>query len=106
MMQCQRTGQREIQAELVQISMALKDITLTVMKRLICVDGANAPVVFNSSMTATDVSESTVAGSKFVAAFRNHMFYAGKSTTPQDLVFSEPFDEDEFSSGQVQVVLT
>jgi len=67
--------------------------------KLICVDGANAPVVFNSSMSATDVSESSVSGSKFVAAFRNHMFYAGKSTTPQTLVFSEPFDEDAFGAG-------
>jgi len=68
-------------------------------EKLICVDRTNAPVVFNSSMTATDVSESTVAGSKFVAAFRNHMFYAGKSTTPSTIVFSEPFDEDGFNSG-------
>ena len=68
-------------------------------EKLICVDGVNAPVVFNSSMTATDVSESTVAASKFVAAFRNHMFYAGKSSTPSTLVFSEPFDEDGFNSG-------
>ena len=65
-------------------------------EKLICVDGANAPVVFNSSMTATDVSESSVAGSKFVAAFRNHMFYAGKSTTSSTLVFSEQYDEDGF----------
>jgi len=68
-------------------------------EKLICVDGVNAPVIFNSSMTATDVSESTVAASKFVAAFRNHMFYAGKSSTPSTLVFSEPFDEDGFNSG-------
>ena len=68
-------------------------------EKLICVDGVNAPVVFNSSMTATDVSESTVAASKFVAAFRNHMFYAGKSSTPSTIVFSEPFDEDGFNSG-------
>lgn len=27
------------------------------------------------------------------------MFYAGKSTTPQEVVFSQPFDEDAFSSG-------
>ncbi len=27
------------------------------------------------------------------------MFYAGKSSTPQTLVFSEPFDEDGFNSG-------
>jgi hypothetical protein len=28
------------------------------------------------------------------------MFYAGKSTTKQEVVFSEPFDEDGFNSGQ------
>ena len=66
--------------------------------KLICVDGANAPVVFNSAMSATDVSESAVAGSKFVAAYKNHMFYAGKSTTPQEVVFSEPLDEDDFDA--------
>ena len=67
--------------------------------KLIVVDGANAPTIFNTSMSATDVSESAVAGSKFVTAFQNHMFYAGKSSTPQTLVFSVPFDEDDFSSG-------
>ena len=66
--------------------------------KIIFVDGANAPVIFNTSLSATDVSDSSVAGSKFIAAFRNHMFYAGKSSTPQTLVFSEPFDEDGFVS--------
>ena len=68
--------------------------------KIVVVDGANAPTVFNSSLAATDVSESTVSGSKFVASFKNHMFYAGKSTTKQEVVFSEPFDEDAFVSGQ------
>jgi len=67
--------------------------------KLIVVDQTNAPTVFNSSFSATDVSESAVAGSKFVVAFKNHMFYAGKSSTPQEVVFSQPFDEDAFSSG-------
>ena len=67
--------------------------------KIIVVDGANDPTVFNSSLAATDVTESTVEGSKFVASFKSHMFYAGKSTTPQTLVFSQPFDEDAFSSG-------
>jgi hypothetical protein len=67
--------------------------------KLILVDGTNAPTFFNTALSATDVSESSVAGSKFVAAFKSHMFYAGKSTTPQTLVFSQPFDEDAFSSG-------
>ena len=67
--------------------------------KIIFVDGTNAPVVFNSSLSATDVSDSSVAGSKYVVSFKNHMFYAGKSTTKQEIVFSQPFDEDAFSSG-------
>ena len=66
--------------------------------KIIFVDGANAPVVFNTSLSATDVSASAVSGSKFVAAYREHMFYAGKSSTPQEVVFSKPFDEDDFTA--------
>jgi|TARA_R110001583_G_scaffold131127_1_gene282850 hypothetical protein len=66
--------------------------------KIIFVDGANAPVVFNTSIAATDVGASSVAGSKFVAAYREHMFYAGKSSTPQELIFSVPFDEDDFTA--------
>jgi hypothetical protein len=68
-------------------------------EKIICVDQTNYPVVFNSAMAATDVSTSSVQGSTVVAAYRNHMFYSGKSTTPQEIVFSEPFNEDGFSSG-------
>ena len=67
--------------------------------KIVFVDGDNAPVVFNTSLSATDVSTSSVVGSKFVASFKNHMFYAGKSTTPQEVVFSVPFDEDDFTGG-------
>ena len=68
-------------------------------EKIIFVDQTNYPVVFNTSLTATDVSTSSVQGSTVVAAYRNHMFYSGKSTTPQEIVFSEPFNEDGFSSG-------
>ena len=67
--------------------------------KLIVADGANAPTVFNTSFAATDVSESSVSGSKFLAAFKNHMFYAGKSSTPQTVVYSQPNDEDAFNTG-------
>lgn len=69
-------------------------------EKIVCVDGVNAPVIFNTSMAAADVSDSSVAGATVVAAYRNHMFYGGKSTTPQEVIFSEPFDEDGFNSGQ------
>jgi len=67
--------------------------------KIIVVDQDNAPTVFNTSLAATDVSESAVAGAKFVTSFKGHMFYAGMSSTPEELVFSQPFDEDAFSSG-------
>jgi len=67
--------------------------------KIIFVDEVNAPVVFDSSFNAVDVSNSAVSGSKFIASFKDHMFYAGKSTTPEEVVFSVPFDEDNFGSG-------
>ena len=67
--------------------------------KFIVVDGTNDPTVFNTSLSATDVTESSVEGAKHVVAFKNHMFYSGMSSTPQEVVFSQPFDEDAFSSG-------
>ena len=67
--------------------------------KIIFVDEVNAPVVFDSSFNVVDVAASAVAGSKHVASFKNHMFYAGKSTTPEEVIFSVPFDEDNFTSG-------
>jgi hypothetical protein len=66
--------------------------------KFILVDQVNAPTVFNASLSATDVSTSSVSGAKNVAAFKNHMFYSGMSSTPQEIVFSKPFDEDDFTS--------
>ena len=68
-------------------------------EKIIMVDGANAPVVFNTSLSTTDVSDSSVLGSQFVVSFKNHMFYAGKSSAPQEVVFSQPSDEDGFNTG-------
>ena len=68
-------------------------------EKIVFVDEVNAPVVFNLALSATDVSASSVAGAKFVSSYKDHMFYAGKSTTPQEVVFSAPFDEDDFTSG-------
>ncbi len=67
--------------------------------KIIVVDQTNAPTIFNASLTASDVSDSSVSGAKHVVAFKNHMFYSGMSSTPQEVVFSEPFNEDGFNSG-------
>mgnify|MGYP003109368774 FL=1 len=45
----------------------------------------------------SDLFPPAVQGAKFVVAFKEHMFYAGMSGTKQELVFSVPFDEDNFS---------
>ena len=44
-----------------------------------------------------DLFPPTVTGAKHVVAFKEHMFYSGMSSTPQELVFSVPFEETEFS---------
>jgi hypothetical protein len=66
--------------------------------KIILVDEVNAPVVIDSSMNVVDVTTTSVVGSKFIASFANRMFYAGKSTTPEELVFSVGFDEDNFAA--------
>ena len=67
--------------------------------KLVCVDGINAPVVFNLALSATDITTTAIVGSKFVVSFKSHMFYAGKSTTPELLNFSVASNEDDFTSG-------
>ena len=44
-----------------------------------------------------DMFPPAVRGAKFVTAFKDHMFYAGMSGTPQEVVFSVLGDEDSFS---------
>lgn len=67
-------------------------------EKIIMSNGSDAPRVINDT-TVTTVSESSVSGAAFVASFREHMFYGGMSSTPQELVFSVPFNEDDFTSG-------
>ena len=67
--------------------------------KVVFVDGANLASVFDNS-SVTDVSASgRPADPKFVEVFRSHVFYAGMSASPQELIFSVPFDEDDFTSG-------
>lgn len=66
--------------------------------KMIMVDGANLASVFDNS-SVTDVSASgRPADPKFVEIFRSHAFYAGMSASPQELIFSVPFDEDSFDA--------
>ena len=67
--------------------------------KMIMVDGANLASVYDNS-SVTDVNASgRPADPAFVEVFRSHVFYAGMSASPQELIFSEPFNEDGFTSG-------
>ena len=50
-----------------------------------------------TGVVVLDLFPPTVTGAKHVAAFKNHMFYSGMPNTPQEVIFSAPFDEDNLS---------
>jgi hypothetical protein len=69
--------------------------------KLVIATGHSAAQIINTSF-AVDVVNATGGGTapsnpKFVKAFQNHMFYAG-ATNSQEVIFSVPFEEDNFTS--------
>ena len=69
--------------------------------KIIIATGHSAAQSINSSF-AVDVINATGGGTaptnpKFVKAFQNHMFYAG-ATNSQEVIFSVPFEEDNFTT--------
>ena len=70
--------------------------------KIIIATGHSPAQIINSSF-AVDVVNATGGGTapsnpKFVKAFQNHMFYAG-ATNSQEVIFSVPFEEDNFTTG-------
>ena len=70
--------------------------------KLIIATGHSPAQIINTSF-AVDVVNATGGGTaptnpKFVKAFQNHMFYAG-ATNSQEVIFSVPFAEDNFTTG-------
>jgi hypothetical protein len=60
-------------------------------EKIIYVDGANNAAIFdNSSVTAVSTTNAP-ADPSTVALHKNHMFFAGMSSNPQEIVFSAPF---------------
>ena len=69
--------------------------------KLIIATGHSPAQIINTSF-AVDVVNATGGGTaptnpKFVKAFQNHMFYAGASNS-QEVIFSVPFEEDNFTT--------
>ena len=66
-------------------------------ERIIWADGANIASHYDNS-SVTDVNATGApANPKFVKIFKNHAFYAGMSASPQKLIFSAPYDVNDFT---------
>ena len=65
-------------------------------EKVIWCDGANSPSSYDNS-TVTDLTNAP-SDPEFVAIFKNHVFFGGMSTNPQEVVFSAPFDETDYTA--------
>ena len=71
--------------------------------KIIIATGAAAAFTLDTSYTE-DIINATGGGTaptnpRFVKSFANHMFYGGMSNSKAEVIFSAPFAEDDFTSG-------
>ena len=65
---------------------------------IIWADGANNATKYDGS-TVTDINASGApANPKFVTGFKDHIFFAGMSSTPQQVTFTAPFTDNDFAT--------
>ena len=65
--------------------------------KVIMVDDVNQAATFDGSTYTLLNATGAPADPSSVAVFRDHVFFAGMSTNPQEIVFSAPFDEADFT---------
>ena len=65
-------------------------------EKVVWCDGANSPSSYDNT-TVTDLSTAP-SDPQFVSVYKNHVFFAGMSTNPQEVVFSAPFDETDYTA--------
>jgi len=64
---------------------------------IIWADGANPASIYDGT-TITDITGTNApADPSIVVGFKNHAFFAGMSSNPQELVFSAPYNFNDFS---------
>ena len=64
---------------------------------IIWADGANHATKYDGS-TVTDINTTGAPSNpKYVTSYKNAMFFAGMSATPQELVFTAPYTDNDFS---------
>ena len=65
---------------------------------IIWADGANHATKYDGT-TLTDINASGApANPKFVTGFKDHIFFAGMSSTPQQVTFTAPFTDNDFAT--------
>ena len=65
---------------------------------IIWADGANNATKYDGT-TVTDINASGApANPKFVTGFKDHLFFAGMSSTPQQITFTAPFTDNDFAT--------
>ena len=64
---------------------------------IVWADGANRATKYDGT-TVTDLNATNAPSDpQFVTGFKDALFFAGMSSTPQELVFTAPFTDDDFT---------
>ena len=67
-------------------------------EKLIMVDDVNQAATYDGSTYSLISTTGAPADAASVAVFKDHVFYAGMSSNPQEIIFSAPFAETDFSA--------
>jgi len=68
-----------------------------VAKKMLLVDGVNPAAVYNGTAYTQITDPNAPNSPKYAAAFKNHMFLGGDPSDPQNLYFSAPLNETDYS---------
>ena len=74
------------------------DFNFSNTAKVIMVDDVNQAATYDGSTYTLLNATGAPADPASVAVFKDHMFYAGMSSNPQEMVFSAPFNEADFSA--------
>ncbi len=76
-------------------------------EKVVWCDGTNRASIYNNSSVTDINTPNAPVDPQFVAVFKNHLFFGGMSTNPQEMVFTAPYTDTDFSvangSGSIKV---
>jgi hypothetical protein len=76
-------------------------------EKVVWCDGTNSASIYNNSSVTDINTPNAPVDPQFVAVFKNHLFFGGMSTNPQEMVFTAPYTDTDFSvangSGSIKV---